>query len=302
MIIHTDLNPVSPFESAIALGYFDGLHLAHRKIIDSVMYSSKRFIPTVFTFSLKEGENKGVGEQKALMSLEEKLSEFEQIGIKQVWVPDFENIKELSAEEFFHEFLVKKLRAGKLCCGFNFRFGSKNSGDITLLKRLCDENNIELVVIDKMEVNGEAISSTAIRKYLNLGECEKLRAMLGDYYTVCSEVVHGRGLGSKLNFPTINQTFSSDKALPRYGVYISQVEINGRVLPAITNIGIKPTVGGKVPCSETHLIDFCGDLYGEKLKVKLIKFLRDEVAFENVNCLKEAVERDISYAREYFSK
>ncbi len=302
MIIHTDLNPVSPFESAIALGYFDGLHLAHRKIIDCVMKSSKRFIPTVFTFSLKEGEAKGTNVQKPIMSLEERLCAIEEIGVSQVWVPSFESIKELSAEDFFYEFLVKKLRAGKICCGFNFRFGKKNSGDVNLLKKLCEENEIELVVTDEIKLGSEAISSTAIRNYLKLGECEKLKEMLGDYYTVCGEVIHGNGIGKKLDFPTINQVLNDKKTLPRYGVYISKVEVDGEVLPSVTNVGVKPTVGSNVPCSETHLIDFKGNLYGKKLKVKLIKFLRDEVAFENIDSLKEAVERDISYAKEYFGK
>ena len=131
MKIYNDLNPVSPFESAVALGYFDGLHLAHRKIIDTVLKNSKRFIPSVFTFSGKGLDN------NAIMTFDERLKALEELGIQQVWAPKFEDIKELSAEEFFYDFLITKLNAKMLCCGFNFRFGKNHSGDVSLLKTLA---------------------------------------------------------------------------------------------------------------------------------------------------------------------
>ncbi len=301
MQIYTDFNKKSERETAVALGYFDGLHLAHRKIIDYAMYSSRRFIPTVFTFSLENGQNKGKTSQKALMSTNEKISALEEIGVSRLYIPPFESIKNLTAEEFFFDILLGSMNAKKLICGFNFRFGKGNTGDVNLLKNLCEQNEIDLIIVDEMKVDGEAISSTAIRKYLSEGNCEKLKAMMGDYYTIFGEVVHGASLGRKLNFPTINQTLENNRAPLRFGVYFSKVLVGDKWREAITNVGVKPTVNGEKPCVETHLINFTGDIYGEKVKVRLIKFLRDEKKFENLESLKKAVEEDINKAKKYFN-
>ncbi len=302
MQIYTDFSVTSNGESAVALGYFDGLHLAHRKIIKYAVYSGRKFIPTVFTFTLDDGEYKGASVQKALMSYEEKIEAFEEMGVYQLFIPKFSDIKSISAEDFFYEILLKKMRAGKLICGFNFRFGSRNSGDVLLLKKLCEQNDVELVVVDEMSVNGEAISSTAIRSALVQGDCEKIKTMLGEHYSLSGEVVHGAALGRKLSFPTLNQTIEENRALPKFGVYISTAEIDGVIHNAITNVGIKPTVGGQTPCAETHLINFEGDLYGERAKIRLIKFLREEKQFDSLEALKSAVFEDITAAENFFKK
>ena len=293
MKIYNDLNPVSPFESAVALGYFDGLHLAHRKIIDTVLKNSKRFIPSVFTFS-----GKGL-DTNAIMTFDERLKALEDLGIQQVWAPNFEDIKDLSAEEFFYDFLITKLNAKMLCCGFNFRFGKNHSGDVSLLKTLCEKAGVELIVID--EIKGT--SSTAVRKAIKEAQCEEIKEMLGEYYFIESEVIHGANLGSKVLFPTINQRLNEQKLLPKKGVYVSKTVFDESEYYSVTNVGSKPTVdsdGGIY--AETHILDFNGDLYGKTVTVYLLKFLREEKKFESISELKTAMQKDISKTREYFKK
>ena len=293
MTVFNDLNPLSPFESAVALGYFDGLHLAHRKIIDTVLKHSRRFIPSVFTFS-----GKGLDEN-AIMTFDERLKALEDLGIQQVWAPNFEDIKNLTAEEFFYDFLIKKLNAKLLCCGFNFRFGKNHSGDVSLLKTLCEKTGVELIVID--EIKGT--SSTAVRQAIKDARCEDIKEMLGEYYFIKSQVVHGANLGSKVLFPTLNQRLNEQKLLPKKGVYVSKTVFNESEYYSVTNVGSKPTVdsdGGIY--AETHILDFNEDLYGKTVTVYLLKFLREEKKFESISELKTAMQKDISKTREYFKK
>ena len=291
-------NISSPFESAIALGLFDGVHLAHREIINSVLKNSKRFIPTVFTFTLSEGQNKGNTFQKPLMSVDERIAEIEKMGVQQLLMPPFDEIKNLTAEEFFYDVLLLKMKAKFLACGYNFRFGKGNLGDVGLLKALCEKEGIELFVADEMTFEGKTVSSTFIRECLKNGEIEKANKMLCTPYTLNGKIVHGNRLGRKLSFPTINQLLDTAKADLRYGVYLSKAVIEERELYAVTNVGIKPTVNGKVPMAESHLIDFDGDVYGKNAKVKLLRFLREEKCFCSVDELKTAVMDDIKKAKE----
>ena len=289
----------SPFDSAVALGYFDGLHLAHKKIIETVLKSSKSLIPTVFTFTLDDGETKGDTPFAPLMSEQQRVAEIEKMGVQQLLMPPFSEIKNLTAEEFFEDVLIKKMRAKKLACGFNFRFGKGNTGDVNLLKTLCEENGVELLVTPQITFEGKAISSTLIRECLKNGEVEKAEKMLGESYKISDEIVHGAGLGNLLGFPTLNQDALETPL--RYGVYLTKVELENGEFNAITNVGIKPTVNGKTPVAETHLFDFSGDIYGKTATVKFLKFLRDETKFPTTNHLKTAVLNDIKKAKEILS-
>jgi riboflavin kinase/FMN adenylyltransferase len=299
--VFDNLNTLSsPFESAVALGYFDGMHLAHREIINNVLYKSKRFIPTVFTFTLCDGQNKGDGVQKPIMSVSQRVEEIEKMGIQQLFIPTFDEIKDLTAEEFFYDVLLDKMKAKTLACGYNFRFGKGNLGDVAVLKRLCEKEGIELFVADEMTFKGKTLSSTYIRECLKNGDIENANLMLGAPYTITGEVIHGAHLGSKLNFPTINQLLDTQKMQVKYGVYLSEVLVDNNTYPAVTNVGVKPTVNGNVPMAESHLIDFTGNLYGKYAAVKLINFLREETRFESLNELKTAVQNDINKAKQLF--
>lgn len=299
MTVFDNLNTLSsPFESAVALGYFDGMHLAHRQIITEVLKHSKRYIPWVFTFTLAPDQSKNTLFQKPIMSTDERVKEIEKMGVQGLFIPPFNEIKNLTAEEFVENVLFKKMNAKFLACGYNFRFGKGNLGDVNLLKQLSQKHGVQLFVADEMTFKGKTLSSTYIRECLKNGNIENANLMLGAPYTITGEIVHGARLGSTLNFPTINQLLDTQKTQVKYGVYLSEVLVDNNTYPAVTNVGVKPTVNGNVPMAESHLIDFTGDLYGKYAAVKLINFLREETRFESLNELKTAVQNDIKIAKQ----
>ena len=279
---------------SIALGTFDGVHLAHAAVIKEAVNSE--FTPAVFSFSQLPS---GVINGEQVPSITTKLTKQElirELGIKLFFCPSFLDFKDMSAEDFVLV-LKEKLGVKKITCGFNFTFGANRSGNPQVLKQLCKENDIELKVIPPILILDAPVSSTRIRAFIQNGELNKARELLGHdfYYTL--DVIKGNHIGTTLQIPTINQVFPNNFILPKFGVYASKTIIDGVEYKSITNVGVKPTIGDEQVCSETNIFEFDGDLYDKKVSVVLKFFIRPERKFENLEELTRAIHNDIDYVK-----
>ncbi len=281
--------------TSVALGQFDGLHIGHREVILAAEREGLK--TTVLTF--KRGTLKK-GDDRFLTTDEQRERIFADYGVELLCEPDFSEIRGLSAESFVRDILVDRLGAKHVVCGFNYRFGNGAKGNADMLRQLCAEHGIDCTVVPSVEVDGKSVSSSAIRAFLDEGDAESAAAMLGRPFAYELEVVGGRHLGRTLGAPTINQMFPEGFICPKYGVYASFAEVDGNRYCAVTNIGIKPTVGSDKPLSETWICDYSGDLYGRKIKVNLVKYLRPEQKFPSIEALKEAILADGEKSRRLF--
>ena len=274
-------------ELAAALGSFDGLHLGHRQVIGNTL-SAPGLRPAVITFQ----QNPSVSLQKKPVPLlttnEQKLALLKEMGVEVVYLLPFDRIRDMEPEDFV-EALYRVCRVRALSCGFNFRFGKNGRGDAGLLKELCREKGISLSVTPPVSVAGETVSSTRIRACLEQGDVQQAGQLLGRPFGYDFEVTHGRQLGRTWGTPTINQPFPQGYVLPRFGVYASLVEVEGQKYYGVTNIGVKPTVGSDCALSETWIPEFSGDLYGKKVPVELLDFIRPERKFDSLDQLKNEI-------------
>lgn len=285
---------------AVALGNFDGVHVGHSRLLCEVRAIADGrgdCASAVWTFaSLPKAEG------SLLTSLREKLTAFAHAGVEYAVLAEFEEVRDLSPEAFVREILLDKLSAVALVCGFNFRFGKGAAGTAETLRSLLAPAGVPVTVVDPVTVDGEAVSSTRIRRAVSLGEMETAEALLGRPYAVTLPVVHGRALGRTWGFPTVNQVLPSARAVPAFGVYASVVFLNGNVHAAVTNVGVRPTVSEEgAVFIETHLLDFERDLYGTEITVSLCHRLRGEEHFPDVDSLKRQIALDIETVRAYFS-
>ncbi len=281
-------------KTAVALGYFDGLHLGHIGVITAAL-SQRHLKPAVFTFNCDTTLPK-FHNPEDIISFENKCELMRRVGVEYLYAPDFAEVCGYPAEEFISEILVKRLNAGFACCGRNFRFGKGGSGTPEILKELGKRYGIDVEIVPDVCHNGELISSTHIRELIREGKIEQANTLLGYDLWYRLPVIHGNHIGKTLDFPTINQVIPETNIIPRYGAYKSFVDIGGRHYRGITNIGVKPTVterhDGSGAVMETHIIGFDGDLYGQNISVSLVSFIRPEQKFSTLDELKKQLSLD----------
>ncbi len=286
------------------VGVYDGVHVAHTSILRRLSRMSKvhRVESVVFTIlyppEYYRGDFRGL-----LIDPQERL-EILQEYVDSVIFLDLNEVMDLEAEEFF-ENLVEMGVVG-LVVGDDFRFGKGGRGDVETLKDLCLKRGVDLEIIEEMRTDtGERISSSLIRDMVSRGEVEDVVEYLGRYYAITGKVYRDLGLGRRLGFPTANLDRGHEMLVkPKSGVYFSRVFLpDGRVLFGLTNIGTRPTIVGEDTVKyETHVLDFEGDLYGKRLKVELLEYMREERKFENLSKLREAIASDVERAREMVRK
>jgi len=288
-------------EYAIALGCFDGVHVGHARLFSVLSENANGKKRAVWTFAPPKRDGICPVKSKPLIfSYEKKLRCLAECGVEYAFLYDFPAIASLSCEEFVERVLIKECSCGLAVCGYNFTFGRGASGNAETLRRLLAERGIETVIVDDVQINGMSVSSNAIRTALMSGDVETAEMMLGREYTVDAPVVSGKMLGRELGFPTVNQSLDDCGVMLRRGVYVSVCTVEGKKYPAVTNIGVRPTVsdGERANC-ETHIIGFSGDVYGEDISVAIKHFLRDEKRFDSKEELKKAVLSNIESARIY---
>lgn len=278
-------------KTAVALGYFDGLHSGHVFVISCAL--NERFAPAVFTFNCDTTLPKFQSPED-IISFENKCELLDKMGVKYLYAPDFAEVCGLSDEDFVKEVLVKRLNAAFACCGRNFRFGKNACGTPERLAEIGEKYGITVKIAEDVCLDGELISSTHIRELIRKGEIEAANRLLGYELMFNLPVVHGNELGRTIDFPTINQVIPETNIIPRFGAYKSYVQVHGKNYRGITNIGVRPTVAdNKKVVMETHIVGFSGNLYGEKIAVSLVKFIREERKFADLNELKKQLKEDL---------
>ena len=301
MISFKDLKTGEETESVcpavFALGNFDGVHLGHAKVLRATAAVARGagFRSAAWFF----GDNPRPG-TAVLTEPEEKTALFASHGIDFCAAETFSAVKDLSPGEFVGDYLPS-LGCRGVVCGFNFRFGKGAAGDTNLLEKLCLGSGLSFKCVPPVRVGNVTVSSTAIRDAIEKGDAEVAASMLGRYYSLTAPVTHGRTLGTKFGFPTINQRFEEGRAVPRHGVYFTLTRIGCRIFHSVSNVGSRPTVGGRECRLETHLIGFEGDLYGEAPTVSFVKFRRPEAVFDSENSLIEAIKADKAAAENFFA-
>ena len=280
-------------KTAVALGYFDGLHLGHMGVIGAAL-AQRNLKPAVFTFNCDTTLPK-FRSPEGLISFENKRELLAKAGVEYVYAPDFAKVCTLTDEDFVRIILHETMNAGFACCGRNFRFGLGGYGTPERLVAIGAKYGIRVEIVEDVCLDGKIISSTHIRELIRIGEIEQANRLLGYEWQFKLPVVHGNQLGRKLCFPTINQILPETNVMPRFGVYQSYVLVHGRNCRGITNIGIRPTIENSrgVVC-ETHILNFSGDLYGENIAVSLCRFIRPERKFASIDELKAQIIQDIN--------
>lgn len=280
---------------AVALGVFDGLHIGHRAVLTAACGVIDDHTILTSTALCMTGVPKH--ETGRLLSAQREEQLLGTLGVDEWIEMPFSAVSELTPEQFVHEILYERLDARVVCCGYNYRFGKNGVGTADTLRALCAPLGIRVAVIEAVERDGEAISSTRVRKAIADGDMTLAARLLGRPFAVELPVTDGDHRGRRWGIPTLNQVFPAEYAVPRYGVYASLVTVGERQYPAVTNVGVHPTVGGvPSPQAETWIQSFDGELYGQTVQVQLIRFLRDERCFSDVAALKDQIAADVQNA------
>ena len=280
---------------AVALGFFDGVHRGHRKVLGgAAAQRANGLLPVCLTFSESPKAIIGGSAIPFLMTREDKLRVLEQIGLEHVFFSDFRAVMHLSAREFFEKILIDTLRAKQIFCGFNYRFGKHAAGDTALLQTLCDEFGVALTVAPPEKDGEDVVCSTLIKRLIAEGNVRRANELLCGRFGVREVIRHGRHLGHELGAPTINQPLTKGLVVPKFGVYASEVTLeSGERYGGVTNIGVKPTVGGTTPLWETWMPAYRGgEIYGETADVRLLDFIRPEKKFDSLDALKDEILRN----------
>ena len=286
--------------AVVALGNFDGVHLGHREILSQCIAAARAYgVPAaVMTFEPHPREFFAPqAERLRLCSLRQKIQLMEQLGIDAIFLVRFNKpFSSLSAQEFVEHVLHRQLVVKHVVTGYNFAFGKDRGGHTDYLSMKGQECGFGTTACPPVEMDGRVISSSAIRQLLAAGEIRKAAASLGHPYVIEGRVRYGQQRGRTLGFPTANLPLNR-LFKPRYGVYAVRVPINKKMHHGVANIGIKPTVGGDVPLLEVHLFDFNGIIYGKRIEVECVDFIRQERKFDSLDALKEQIILDCEQAR-----
>lgn len=283
--------------TAVALGNFDGMHVGHMAVLEAAKsFESEGLLPVAVLFdehSLKAITGKAPA---MLMTVTERNRIINENGLG-IETLVFNEIRDLSPSDFVEKILVGRLGAAAVCCGYNYRFGKGASGTAQTMSEICGRLGLKCRVSGEVDVDRCAVSSTKIRGFIENGEIEKANKMLGRPFGFSSRVIDGDKRGRVLGFPTINQIIPEELAMPRFGVYQSVVTVNGEKFKGVTNVGRRPTVGTEKILSETHILDFDRDIYGENVDVRLIKFIRPEKKFSSFDELARQIKSDAKEVR-----
>ena len=290
-------------DTAITIGKFDGLHRGHKKLCGS-LFSLEREGVKSLAISFIDSPNNVINnsDSKQIVTLEERRLLFKESGISIfIECPFDENLRKTLPRDFVLR-LINELNMKYLVVGTDFRFGYKGKGDVSLLKELSEEFGFKLIVIDKLQDDNIDISSSRIREEIQMGHIIKANQLMGRNYFIYGEVVYGRQIGRKIDFPTINIIPSKKKLIPANGVYITAVLLDGKQYNGITNVGVKPTFDDDNTLSiETHILNFEANVYGKEVKIVFLKEMRKEIKFDSAEALKAQLIIDKQQGIDFFT-
>lgn len=291
-----------PNETAVTLGKFDGLHRGHQKLIQLIKsYSDKNIKSVVCSFNMEPFYKEKGLEIKNLTTKEEKYIRLEREVDYWIECPFVKEIYQMEAEDFIKNILIDKFHARYIVVGTDFGFGHNRRGDAKMLEKYAEVYGYKLEVVEKETHNGREIGSTYIRELVLHGDVELAGNLLGYPYTIVGSVEHGKKLGRKLGFPTMNVIPIAQKLLPPNGVYVCTVVIDGKEYHGIGNIGCKPTVSDdNITAVETFLFGYDGEAYEQEIQIRLHTYVREERKFSSTEELAGCVKKDIDYAKCFF--
>lgn len=290
----------------LAIGNFDGVHLGHRALLERLVATARQhgLPPAVMTFEPHPRELFTPEQAPArLTSLREKLALLEGCGIEEVYLLHFSRkLAGLTAGEFIERVLVRGLAVRHLIIGDDFRFGKGRAGDFGMLEAAGQRHGFGVEAMHTIEINGERVSSSAVRDALGAGELEHAARLLGRSYCISGRVVHGGKIGRQLGFPTANIQLKR-KRVALTGVFAAVVSgLDKRHLPGAASLGVRPTLGqGLRPVLEVHLFDFDREIYGTHVTVHFMHKLRDEARYASLDALRTQIARDVAAIQEYFA-
>jgi len=293
--------PLAARGSVVCIGAFDGVHLGHCAVLARVRERARELsVESVVTsFEPLPREFFAHGRPVArLTSVREKIEQFREAQIDRALLLRFNAaLAAMSAKEFVERVLVQRLNAREVWVGEGFRFGHARGGDVELLRSLGRKHGFSAHALEPVVIEGERISSSAIREALAGGSFTLAARWLGRPFMIGGHVVRGQQLGRKLGYPTANLRLGS-RTSPVDGIFAVRVHgIDGAVHPGVASLGVRPTVNGKEPLLEAHVFDFSGDLYGRRIQVEFVEKLRDEEKFSDLDAMVKQIDRDAAQAR-----
>jgi riboflavin kinase / FMN adenylyltransferase len=297
--------PESVRGGAVAIGNFDGVHLGHARIVERLLAQAKAIGGPAVVFTFDPHPVRILRPQQApppLTWTDRKAELLAELGVDTtIAYPTDEALLQLAPAEFFQRIVTAALGAKAMVEGANFFFGHNRTGTIEVLRQLCESKNIALEVVEPMVIDGEAVSSSRVRKLISAGRVDEANRLLTGPYRIRGMVRHGAARGAKIGFPTANVD-AIDTLLPGPGVYAGCTSHAGTVWPAAINVGGNPTFGEQAVKVEVHLIGFHDSLYGLPLEVDFLGRLRNIVQFPNVDNLKAQLASDVAAAKEIYDR
>ena len=289
-----------------SIGNYDGVHLGHQAVIRQLIDKGNELkLPKmVITFDPHPQEFFAPDRSPArLMSSGDKFRALHQYGVDRILCLRFNQaFANIEAEEFIQQYLVQGIGVSYLVVGDDFRFGKGRRGDFGMLRQAGLMYDFEVTHTETYLVDGQRVSSSRVRDMLLNGDMDKVTELLGRPYHISAHVAHGDKRGRQLGFPTAN-LFLRRKKISITGVFIVAVEgLGSQPLPGVANIGVRPTIGGTIPCLEVHLLDFDEEIYGRRIGVNFLHKVREEKKFASLDVLREQINQDVKTARHFFKK
>src|SRR6476661_3920501 len=290
----------------LAIGVFDGVHLGHQAVISTSAEHARAANGTPVVVTFDPHPEKVLRPQAAthlLTATPHKIALIRELGVAHLLIIKFD--KQFAAtepEDFVQQLVSNSKPLREICVGHEWSFGKGRAGNLALLNKLGETHGFNVIGVQAVKVNGEVVSSTAIRQAVEKGDLVKATQMLGREYTILGTVIRGEQLGRKLGFPTANLSAHSEQ-FPPNGVYVTEARIGETLYRGVANLGFRPTVASAKPerLLELHLFDLDREIYGEDLEVRFLRYLRPEHKFADVEALRTQIAADVRQARESFS-
>lgn len=307
MIIARDIEEIQDAiaGSCVTIGNFDGVHKGHQKLIGLAASRAKAsdLVSVVVTFDphpLRVLRSDG---PPFITLTEQKLELISQYGPQVCLLLHFTmDMAKLSPTEFVQRYLLDGLKMKEMIIGYDYHLGKGRAGNFETLTEMGRKKGFTVDRLDPVSIEGAVVSSTRIRDLVQAGKVWDVRPLLGRFYQVKGEVVHGMNRGGRLlGFPTANLKLV-DELFPKPGVYANWVEVDGEIHMGVSNIGKNPTFGNDALSVEAHLLDFKGDLYGRDIRVHFVQRIRDEKKFSGIDELKERISMDVDLGRQILSQ
>lgn len=289
-------------KTSLALGFFDGLHLGHRVVLKNAINIAKRNNTSSCVIVFKEHPLTTLCGQEIpqLLTLNEKLELFENIGIDNVVLLDFKDYSNIKAEDYIKNILVKYFSPIAITTGFNHYFGFNKEGNSEFLYINSSKYGYKYFEVPPFVINENIISCSAIRNKINLGDFVQANEMLGYNFFIKGYVIEGEKLARQLGFPSANIHYDDKKIKVPFGVYFVKVKVREKEYNGILNYGYSPTLDNKEKLkTETHIIDFNENIYGENIKISFVTKIREQIKFENKEKLTAQLIRDKAFVEIY---